>query len=75
MARQPAGDVFAEMQGCVDQGISGRPSLARFVEITYEAILLLKRQVDELRARRPRFSTKRRREHRRKTDDGKRSGA
>jgi hypothetical protein len=61
MARQPTGDVFAEMQGCVDQGISGRPSLARFVEVTYEAILVLKRQIDELRARRPRFGLKRKR--------------
>jgi hypothetical protein len=42
------GDVFAEMRGCLDQGISGRPSLARFVEITYEAILELKRQVDQI---------------------------
>jgi hypothetical protein len=62
MARQPSGDVFAEMQGCVEQGISGRPSLARFVEVTYEAIVLLKRQIDELRARRPRFRSKRKRE-------------
>jgi hypothetical protein len=61
----PRGDVFAEMQGCIDRGISGRPSLARFVEVTYEAILTLKRHVDELRARRSRFGLRRK---------GKRSG-
>ena len=59
MAGPPSGDVFAEMKGCIDQGISGRPSLARFVEVTYEAILELKRQLDELRARRPRFGLRR----------------
>jgi len=58
MVRPPSGDVFAEMQGCVDRGISGRPSLARFVEVTYEAILELKRHVDELRSR-ARFGLKR----------------
>jgi hypothetical protein len=47
--------VFAEMKGCIDQGIGGRPSLARFVEVTYEAILELKRQVDELRNLRSQF--------------------
>ena len=59
MTGSPHGDVFAEMQGCIDQGISGRPSLARFVEVTYEAILELKRQIDELRARRPRLGLRR----------------
>jgi hypothetical protein len=59
MTGRPRGDVFAEMQGCIDQGISGRPSLARFVEVTYEAILELKRQIDELRSRRPRLGLKR----------------
>jgi hypothetical protein len=39
------------MKGCIDQGISGRPSLARFVEVTYEAILELRRQIEELRGR------------------------
>lgn len=63
MPGAPGGDVFAEMKGCIDQGISGRPSLARFVEVTYEAILTLKRQIDELRARRPRMGLKRK--HRR----------
>jgi len=61
MPSPPSGDVFAEMKGCIDQGISGRPSLARFVEVTYEAILELKRQLDELRARRPRFDLRRKR--------------
>ena len=51
MPGPPGGDVFAEMKGCIDQGISGRPSLARFVEVTYEAILELRRQVEELRGR------------------------
>jgi hypothetical protein len=59
MSGRPRGDVFAEMQGCIDQGISGRPSLARFVEVTYEAILELKRQIDELRSRRPRLGLRR----------------
>lgn len=54
----PRGDVFAEMEGCIKRGISGRPSLARFVEVTYEAILELKSQVDELRERRRRFGAK-----------------
>lgn len=51
MPGPPGGDVFAEMKGCIDQGISGRPSLARFVEVTYEAILELRRQIEELRGR------------------------
>jgi hypothetical protein len=55
----PRGDVFAEMKGCIDQGIGGRPSLARFVEVTYEAILELKRQIDELRTRRSQFGLRR----------------
>lgn len=55
----PRGDVFAEMRGCLEQGIHGRPSLARFVEVTYEAILELKRQIDQLQARRPRLRLKR----------------
>jgi hypothetical protein len=59
MTGTPRGDVFAEMKGCLDQGISGRPSLARFVEVTYEAILELRRQIDQLRARRPRLGLKR----------------
>ena len=59
MSGAPRGDVFSEMKGCLDQGISGRPSLARFVEITYEAILELKQQIDQLRARRPRIRLKR----------------
>jgi hypothetical protein len=59
MTGTPRGDVFAEMKGCLDEGIGGRPSLARFVEITYEAILELRRQIDELRARRPRLRLKR----------------
>jgi hypothetical protein len=57
--------VFAEMKGCIDQGIGGRPALARFVEVTYEAILELKRQIDELRNRRSQFGL------RRKPDTGK----
>jgi hypothetical protein len=61
MPAPPSGDVFAEMKGCIDQGISGRPSLARFVEVTYEAILELKRQLDELRTRRPRFGLRHKR--------------
>ena len=59
MPGPPRGDVFSEMKGCLDQGIGGRPSLARFVEITYEAILELKQQIDQLRARRPRLRLKR----------------
>jgi hypothetical protein len=55
MPGAPRGDVFAEMKGCIDQGIGGRPSLARFVEVTYEAILELKRQIDELRNLRSQF--------------------
>lgn len=59
MPGPPRGDVFSEMKGCLDQGIHGRPSLARFVEVTYEAILELKRQVDQLHVRRPRLGLKR----------------
>jgi hypothetical protein len=44
----PNGDVFAEMKDCLDRGISGRPVLARFVEVTYEAILSLKAQIDRI---------------------------
>jgi hypothetical protein len=47
----PKGDVFAEMKGCVERGLSGRPSLARFVEVTYEGILLLKAQADRIERR------------------------
>jgi hypothetical protein len=47
------------MKGCIDQGIGGRPSLARFVEVTYEAILELKRQIDELRNLRSQFGLRR----------------
>ena len=60
MPGPPRGDVFAEMKGCIDQGIGGRPSLARFVEVTYEAILELKRQIDELRNLRSQFGLRRR---------------
>jgi hypothetical protein len=59
MPGPPRGDVFAEMKGCIDQGIGGRPSLARFVEVTYEAILELKRQLDELRSSRSQLGLKR----------------
>jgi hypothetical protein len=61
MTGTPRGDVFSEMQGCLEQGIGGRPSLARFVEVTYEAILELRRQIEELRARRPRLGLKQKR--------------
>ncbi len=44
----PNGDVFAEMKNCLDRGISGRPALARFVEVTYEAMLSLKSQLDRI---------------------------
>jgi hypothetical protein len=44
----PNGDVFAEMKDCLDRGISGRPALARFVEVTYEAMLSLKNQLDRI---------------------------
>ena len=47
----PKGDVFAEMKGCLENGISGRPSLARFVEVTYEGMLSLKSQLDRIEAR------------------------
>jgi hypothetical protein len=62
MRGHPRGDVFAEMQGCIERGIGGRPSLARFVEVTYEAILELKRQLDELRGRRSRIRLKSKRQ-------------
>lgn len=47
----PNGDVFAEMKGCLDAGISGRPALARFVEVTYEGLLSLKNQLDRIETR------------------------
>jgi hypothetical protein len=47
----PNGDVFAEMRSCLERGISGRPSLARFVEVTYEGMLSLKSQLDRIEAR------------------------
>jgi hypothetical protein len=62
---------FSEMKGCLDQGIGGRPSLARFVEVTYEAILELKGQVDRLRTRRPRVRLKRRHREQPKNRNGK----
>jgi hypothetical protein len=74
MTSTPRGDVFAEMKGCLDQGISGRPSLARFVEITYEAILELRRQIDELRARRPRLGLKRKKGRGHSKSDDNRPG-
>ena len=71
MSGVPRGDVFSEMKGCLDQGISGRPSLARFVEITYEAILQLKHQLDELHHKRSRARAKRRHRSQEKNRDGK----
>jgi hypothetical protein len=47
----PNGDVFAEMTECLGRGIGGRPALARFVEVTYEAILSLKAQLDRVETR------------------------
>jgi hypothetical protein len=47
----PHGDVFAEMKGCLDAGISGRPALARFVEVTYEGLMSLKNQLDQIETR------------------------
>ncbi len=47
----PNGDVFGEMGECLKRGLSGRPSLARFVEVTYEGILSLKEQLDRIETR------------------------
>ena len=47
----PNGDVFAEMKDCLDRGLGGRPALARFVEVTYEAVLSLKSQLDRIETR------------------------
>jgi hypothetical protein len=47
----PNGDVFAEMKDCLERGIGGRPALARFVEVTYEAVLSLKSQLDRIETR------------------------
>jgi hypothetical protein len=71
MSGIPRGDVFSEMKGCLDQGIGGRPSLARFVEVTYEAILELKGQLDQLGTRRPRLRPKRRHREQPKNRHGK----
>jgi hypothetical protein len=54
----PSGDVFAEMKDCLDRGIGGRPALARFVEVTYEAVLLLKNQLDRIETRLSRLEPK-----------------
>ncbi len=47
----PNGDVFGEMRDCLNRGLSGRPALARFVEVTYEGILSLKEQLDRIETR------------------------